>query len=41
MKLYIPAMSNFNGNYTEENMYKVFNFTETEVHIIENGVNKE
>lgn len=40
MKLRIPAMSSFNFNYTDENIYEVFKFTDDEIRIIENRINK-
>lgn len=39
MKLRIPAMSSFNFNYTEENIYKIFKLTDDEIRIIENNIN--
>lgn len=40
MKLRIPDMKKFNCNYTEENMYEVFNFSNEEIRIIESSIDK-
>jgi len=40
MKLRIPDMKKFNSNYTEENMYGVFNFSNEEIRMIESSIDK-
>lgn len=40
MKLCIPDMKKFKYNYTEKNMYDVFEFSDEEIRIIEDGYKK-